>query len=845
MFIDVPTGLRSRFLQDHVEVALKRKSEALSATAIRLGSVGMRDIFASLAFERPTTYAEALEVIESGDAKRLPGQGKDSVDYLAKLAGVLVAQRVEPDDLERAFAIFAFLEGGFGTAALDEQHQALYLHLGKRLRGDAWAFKQLRRSRNLNQHVARAFECDQARNDAVDPAADARWLHRLSRLVGADCVLHADRGPDPFDRLECEAVEVEGDAEVSAIIPALAGDAALTALRSVLRQSLRVRQVFLVADRDLDPEELAAAEAAEQVTVVRVPEGTSFGEAVNTALKKTSGEFVLLVDPSDWCFPDLVRHHVERFRNAKHTVVVRTARLRADGDLRFKAFGCWRPDVYARTVMFRRSVVDELGYLDELGPEAVEEYIDRTRLPYGGKAVLMSRARLLVLSRDDREEIGYREAEERITADWFPAYRSAYWRWHEDLYAKGETPFLASPLGARPFALPPGLRPGTGRRGYDLVYASDWRPYGGPAKSMLEEIRAALTAGLRVGVMNLEAVRMMTPETRALCHPVQELVSAGRIDVVRPDEDVDIDTLVIRYPLVLQFDRTIQFPGTVRQLLIHANQPPHEADGSDLRYFTRDCERNAEQWFGVAPVWVAQGPQAHASLREAVPPVSRPLSDEHIPGILDAADWRIRRDGFRSDRPVIGRHSRDHYTKWPGTVKTLLKVYPKNPRFDVRTMGGSLAVTELLGKQPPLNWIMYEYDETGVRDFLFQLDFWVYFPHEIRVEAFGRAILEAMASGCVVILPEVFRSTFGDGAQYCAPEEVVPLIDRLYRDEDAFRRLSARGQDYVAEHFGYEWYRRLLADRVLAPNRFGVAPEAAPAVPQHRGSRETLKGLTS
>jgi hypothetical protein len=89
---------------------------------------------------------------------------------------------------------------------------------------------------------------------------------------------------------------------------------------------------------------------------------------------------------------------------------------------------------------------------------------------------------------------------------------------------------------------------------------------------------------------------------------------------------------------------------------------------------------------------------------------------------------------------------------------------------------------------------------------------------EYNIEGWGIGILEAMASGCVVILPEVFRSTFGDGAQYCEPGQVRPLIDELYADFDAFRRLSRRGQDFVAEHFSYEWFQRFLKTRVLAPN---------------------------
>src|SRR5690606_18889235 len=144
----------------------------------------------------------------------------------------------------------------------------------------------------------------------------------------------------------------------------------------------------------------------------------------------------------------------------------------------------------------------------------------------------------------------------------------------------------------------------------------------------------------------------------------------------------------------------------------------------------------------------------------------------------DPVEWETVRDDFRSDIPVLGRHSRDHVTKWPGNSETLLRVYPDDPAYDFRNMGGASTPYEVLGGRLPTNWIAYGYDETDVKDFLFQLDFWVYFPNEIRIEAFGRAILEAMASGCVVILPDVFKTTFGDGALYCTPNEVRTVIDK-------------------------------------------------------------------
>ena len=68
------------------------------------------------------------------------------------------------------------------------------------------------------------------------------------------------------------------------------------------------------------------------------------------------------------------------------------------------------------------------------------------------------------------------------------------------------------------------------------------------------------------------------------------------------------------------------------------------------------------------------------------------------------------------------------------------------------------------------------------REFLAQLDFFVYYHHPAWLEAFGRNILEALASGLPAILPAHFRSLFSDAAIYAEPAEVPSVVNQLYAD---------------------------------------------------------------
>src|SRR5690606_1753500 len=122
------------------------------------------------------------------------------------------------------------------------------------------------------------------------------------------------------------------------------------------------------------------------------------------------------------------------------------------------------------------------------------------------------------------------------------AYKCAYGQWHSRIAAGAESPFL-DPMAARRFPEPrrwaepvaPAL---TAPRSIDLCLAGDWRRWGGPQRSMMEEIHAARQAGLRVAIMHLEAFRFMTAKDLPLCAPVLDLVNSGAVEWIHPDDDV-------------------------------------------------------------------------------------------------------------------------------------------------------------------------------------------------------------------------------------------------------------------------------------------------------------------
>jgi glycosyltransferase involved in cell wall biosynthesis len=80
----------------------------------------------------------------------------------------------------------------------------------------------------------------------------------------------------------------------------------------------------------------------------------------------------------------------------------------------------------------------------------------------------------------------------------------------------------------------------------------------------------------------------------------------------------------------------------------------------------------------------------------------------------------------------------------------------------------------------------------------------VHYPHEDRIEEFGRAPIEAMAAGVPVILPPAFQETFGAAVLYAEPEAVWDTIQDLWRDEQAYLARARGGRDFVLQHCGYD-----------------------------------------
>lgn len=331
-------------------------------------------------------------------------------------------------------------------------------------------------------------------------------------------------------------------------------------------------------------------------------------------------------------------------------------------------------------------------------------------------------------------------------------------------------------------------------RELDVIMVSDFRLPGGTNHSTAQELSVHKQMGISTGL--IQSNSRLSSRALPWSKMITREISPHQVDPILPGTPIHAQVALLRHPIAAGSMPDLSSHVRVEHALIIANQAAIGADGK-IEYDVSEITETVQNRLGATPTWAPIGPVVRKSLETQTDAI-RILPFDWT-NIFSQDSAPPERTGFDSERPRIGRHSRPQPAKWPDSAREILQAYPASSDYDVRILGGAKPAIEAIGKPPP-NWTVYPFGSVDPMDFLQGVDFWVYFHHSGTSEAYGRAIMEALWSGAVAILPEYLRVTFGDAAVYGKPSDTQAIIQTFCSGERDFIQQSKLGQNFARAH---------------------------------------------
>jgi glycosyltransferase involved in cell wall biosynthesis len=654
----------------------------------------------------------------------------------------------------------------------------------------------------------------------AEPTAKARWINKALKVHGLAEIFFSDDVTMPlYDRLRTRdsGSKLTGRHElplVTVLMPTYNATKTIgTAIRSVQSQTWQNFELLVIDDcstdntRDLIE---AAARHDPRVKMIQTPSNSGPYIARNIGLSQSAGLFVTTHDADDWSHPQKLETQALHLINNPKLFANHSVQARATNDMQFFRRGNHGQFTFSNmsSLMMRREpAMDKLGFWDSVRFGADHEFIRRATRIFGPDAIATVRTGPLSFQRQAADSLTGNS-----TFGFHGYYMGARQEYHDrqiDFHQRQKGGLRYEfPQKVRPFPVPEPMWPDRapkvdGYRHFDVVIASEFRMTGGSTLSNAEEITAMANAGMRVGLVQLS--RYDLPPNNRMKRVIAAQLKKNSVETIVYGEKIRCDLLIVRYPPILQDKQRFIPEIQAKNIRVIINQPPmsHYGQNAAVRYDLRRATENLQRYFGKDGIWHPIGPAIREILvtqhADDLPGIK--LSPDDWVNILDVPAWAREARPASHQRPRIGRHARDHEMKWPDR-DTLLKIYPASSKYDVSIMGGATVPKKMFGKLPP-NWTVLPFNAVPVKDYLSELDVFLYYTHPQWVESFGRVMIEAMAVGVPVIVPRSYRRLFENAAIYAEPDDALGVVDRLMADRNFYDEQVRYARSYVERHFGH------------------------------------------
>lgn len=621
-------------LLDRYSDAVVDKGNALQVTVTRTRSRAGRDLLAFLASRRERAYDELIRDlygVDLGD-QRVVSELSQSLDteWLAYLGQVVAVQGLSEADRGQAIRIYEVLEAVAGRTRMSARDAKLFadsLMTEGRFSDVAdrmWDLPVTARDRTqLSTDLANPFI-----GTGTESAPTELWLRLFEEAMGYD---PPERRLDllsgdalPFDRLTSRrAPRISRGPLVSVIITSYRpDDGLLTAVRSIVEQSWEPMEI-LVVDDGSPPEFSPLLERVEgldeRIRVIRTTQNRGTYNARNVGLAVAAGEFVTLQDSDDWSHPRRIELQVKPMIADSSLVATTSTCVRATPNLSLTSTGYQLFRLNTSSLMIRlKPVVGTVGFMDGVRKAADTEYLKRVEAAFdGGYKHLCEPALAVVrlvpdsLSRSEFRPGWHHPA--RIV------YREGYEAWHQRI-RRGESPYVEMNSTRRPFTAPMRfMSQNSVTLKLGFVVVADWRQETEPPLALLDDLRDVSGSVGLVGAVHMDSYRDATSTWPRPYGLLQRMAREEKVALVQIDDPLEVETVVVADPEVLQFPSFGQGAWSIGRLVILVEEPPADVEGSEALYLPEDCHDSALRIFGQPPVWLPGDEDVRTRLEGRVP----------------------------------------------------------------------------------------------------------------------------------------------------------------------------------------------------------------------------------
>lgn len=629
---------------------------------------------------------------------------------------------------------------------------------------------------------------------------------------------------NPYGRLDIDnltvkhCVPVTTSEKVTVIVPVFNAAKHLdTALRSICQQSYRNLEIIVIDDTSSDNSyEIIQHYAAIDARIIALRNEVNAGayRTRNRGLREATGHYITVHDSDDWSHPQLIEKQVAEFAQKNVRGVFGTALrvstgLRVELDPKRSAIEMMRrcyPAFMAKRVDFL-----SLGAWDEVRVGADDEMVSRFSAAYGhgnirdlpfNVALTMQRLHNKSLTQD---------GETSINSDSFgmrKLYKQQHAHWREQQVKTGASLKVVRKSNKDPFPIPNTMwRSTTGiKQKYDIIIISDLALLGGTRRCNEGYVCGARADGLKVGLFHYPRWGF---EMKPIASSYFDLCNQEDVDLLSKEDIVSAGLVLLHHPPILQYFIDEVPKIDCDNIAVLVNQSPMNLKSEKpWIYDPTTTKKVCNHFFGKDPIWIPISDRVRKTLGsiEGYWPL---LEKNWYPPFLgEICESKKIPAGSKNIR--IGRHSRDHWTKWPATLAETKSAYCANVRnIETHILGGIKSQPRFI-ENKPRNWRVFEFDTVSVNDFVDGLDIFVNFMHYDYIEEFGRNTMEAMARGKPVILERGLADFFGDAAIYCDPSDVEKNIRNLISKPDLYHSQVAKGLEFVREHCSQNTIRNNL-----------------------------------